>query len=66
MQESDRRQGTQITALQQQVNAQGQQLRGAIEAQQQNMGAMFADQMMQIRSLLAKRPRDEGMGESLE
>lgn len=56
--DSDRRQTSQLVTMQNQLNAQGQQLQGAIEAQAQNMGVMFESQMQQIRSLLTKRPRD--------
>ena len=51
----------QITALQGQVTAQAQQLHGHLENQNQTMQSLFEQQMQQIRGLLAKRPRDEGM-----
>jgi len=51
----------QINALQNQVTAQAQQLHGHLENQNQNMQSLFEQQMQQIRGLLAKRPRDDGM-----
>lgn len=51
----------QITAQQGQVTAQAQQLHGHLENQNQTMQSLFEQQMQQIRGLLAKRPRDEGM-----
>ena len=51
----------QINALQSQVTAQAQQLHGHLENQNQNMQSLFEQQMQQIRGLLSKRPRDEGM-----
>eukprot|EP00438_Fugacium_kawagutii_P025942 Skav207667 [mRNA] locus=scaffold1857:195285:199649:+ [translate_table: standard] len=57
--ESDQRQSNQLASLQVQVNQQGLQLRGAIDAQAQNMGALFESQMQQIRSLLSKRRIDD-------
>eukprot|EP00438_Fugacium_kawagutii_P029116 Skav233713 [mRNA] locus=scaffold2120:164991:169655:+ [translate_table: standard] len=62
VQESDRRNVTQLTTMQSQINhiaVQGQQLQGTLEAQQQNMGALFENQMSQIRQLLAKRTRED-------
>lgn len=52
-------QGQQISAMQTQINAQGQQLHGHMENQSQAIQSMFAQQMDQIRGLLSKRPRDE-------
>ena len=51
----------QINALQNQVTAQAQQLHGHLENQNQNMQSLFEQQMQQIRGLLSKRPREEGM-----
>eukprot|EP00435_Cladocopium_sp_Y103_P067546 s237_g30.t1 len=51
----------QMAAMQTQLNNQGQQLHGHIENQAQNIQAMFAEQMAQIRGLLAKRPREDTM-----
>ena len=51
----------QINALQGQVAAQAQQLHGHLENQNQTMQSLFEQQMQQIRGLLAKRPRDDGM-----
>jgi hypothetical protein len=51
----------QINALQNQVTAQAQQLHGHLENQNQNMQSLFEQQMQQIRGLLSKRPRDDGM-----
>lgn len=51
----------QINALQGQVTAQGQQLHGHLESQNQTMQLLFEQQMQQIRGLLAKRPREEGL-----
>ena len=51
----------QINALQGQVTAQAQQLHGHLENQNQTMQALFEQQMNQIRGLLAKRPREEGL-----
>ena len=50
--------GKQITGLQNQITAQGQQFHGQIETQAQSIAAMFENQMQQIRGLLAKRPHD--------
>jgi hypothetical protein len=47
--------------LQGQVAAQAQQLHGHMENQNQTMQSLFEQQMQQIRGLLAKRPREEGM-----
>ena len=52
-------QGQQLTAMQTQINNQGQQLHGHMENQSQAIQSMFAQQMDQIRGLLSKRPRDE-------
>ena len=49
----------QLTALQNQVNVQAQQFHGHIENQNQTIQSMFEQQMTQIRTLLAKRPRDD-------
>lgn len=53
-------QSAQLTQLQGQINAQGQQVTGQLASQQQQMQQMFHAQMHQIRSLLSKRPREEG------
>ena len=57
--------GAQIAGLQSQMQVQNQQLSGKIESTQQNIQALFESkfesQMNQIRSLLSKRPRDDGM-----
>lgn len=58
MHESDRRNATQLSAMQVQLDQQGQHLQGAIESQKQNMQALFENQMSQIRSLLTKRPAE--------
>ena len=52
-------QSAQLTQLQSQLNAQGQQFSGQLATQQQSMQNMFEAQMSQIRSLLVKRPREE-------
>eukprot|EP00435_Cladocopium_sp_Y103_P028934 s1710_g7.t1 len=51
----------QLNVMQSQIHSQGQQLHGQLESQNQTIQAMFQDQMAQIRGLLAKRPREEGM-----
>ena len=51
----------QLEALQTQVNVQSQQLHGHLENQNQTIQSLFEQQMTQIRSLLSKRPRDDGM-----
>jgi hypothetical protein len=43
------------------VQAQSQQLHGHLENQNQTIQSLFEQQMTQIRGLLSKRPRDEGM-----
>ena len=53
----------QFSALQGQVNAQSQQLHGHLENQNQTIQSLFEQQMTQIRTLLAKRPREDGMAE---
>ena len=50
-----------ITTLQGQLNAQSRQLHGHLENQNQTIQSLFEQQMSQIRGLLAKRPRDDGM-----
>ena len=50
-----------IHALQTQVTAQAQQLHGHLENQNQTMQSLFEQQMQQIRGLLSKRPREEGL-----
>ncbi len=52
-------QSAQLTQLQSQMNAQGQHVAGQLASQQQTMQQLFDSQMSQIRSLLAKRPREE-------
>ena len=52
-------QGQQLTTMQAQLNAQGQQLHGHMENQSQAIQSMFAQQMEQIRGLLSKRPRED-------
>ena len=59
VQETSTSQSAQIGHLQAQINAQGQQLSGQMEANQQTIQGMFEAQMSQIRSLLAKRPRED-------
>ena len=49
----------QMSTMQSQLQAQGQQLHGHMENQSQVIQSMFAQQMDQIRGLLAKRPRDD-------
>lgn len=59
--ESDARQTSQLTAMQAQLNHNGQQfqqLQGAFHSQEQNIQAMLESQMSQIRGLLSKRPRE--------
>ena len=51
----------QLTSLQTQVNVQSQQLHGHLENQNQTIQSLFEQQMTQIRTLLSKRPRDDGM-----
>ena len=51
----------QLNALQGQVTAQAQQFHGHLENQNQTIQSLFEQQMQQIRGLLAKRPREEGM-----
>ena len=53
-------QSAQLTQLQGQINAQGQQVTGQLTSHQQQMQQMFEAQMHQIRSLLSKRPREDG------
>ena len=60
MQEQHIHQSAQLTQLQGQINAQGQQVTGQLTSQQQQMQQMFEAQMNQIRSLLSKRPREDG------
>ena len=50
----------QLASLQTQVNAQTQQLHGHLENQNQTIQSLFEQQMTQIRTLLAKRPWEEG------
>jgi len=50
----------QVASLQQQVNAQGQQMHAQLESQNQSIQAMFETQLAHIRGLLAKRPREDG------
>eukprot|EP00435_Cladocopium_sp_Y103_P008506 s2756_g2.t1 len=52
-------QASQIASVQGQLQTQHQLLHGHIESSQQNIAAMFESQMAQIRTLMAKRPRDE-------
>ena len=49
----------QLAALQTQVNVQSQQIHGHLENQNQTIQSLFEQQMTQIRTLLAKRPRDD-------
>ena len=56
--ETANRQSQQLASVQSQLQAQGSELRGHIETQQQNLQALFESQMSQIRGLL-KRPRDD-------
>ena len=51
----------QLNALQNQVHVQSQQLHGHLENQNQTIQSLFEQQMTQIRTLLSKRPRDDGM-----
>lgn len=53
-------QSAQMTQLQGQLQAQGHQCAGQLESHQQSLHQMFDAQMQQIRSLLAKRPREDG------
>eukprot|EP00435_Cladocopium_sp_Y103_P030791 s118_g7.t1 len=57
--ETAQHQATQIAGIQGQLQTQHQLLHGHIESSQQNIAAMFESQMAQIRTLMAKRPRDE-------
>eukprot|EP00435_Cladocopium_sp_Y103_P041072 s1577_g11.t1 len=52
-------QAAQMASMQGQLQSQHQLLHGHIESSQQNIAAMFETQMAQIRSLMAKRPRDD-------
>ena len=61
MQDFHGQQSQQLTSLQTQVNVQAQQLHGHLENQNQTIQSLFEQQMTQIRTLLAKRPREEGM-----
>ena len=49
----------QLASLQTQVNAQAQQIHGHLENQNQTIQSLFEQQMTQIRTLLAKRPRED-------
>ena len=51
----------QISTLQGQIHAQSQQLHGHLENQNQTIQSLFEQQMLQIRGLLSKRPREDGM-----
>ena len=51
----------QLTSLQTQVNVQSQQLHGHLENQNQTIQSLYEQQMTQIRTLLSKRPREDGM-----
>ena len=53
-------QSAQMTQLQGQLQAQGQQFAGQLEGHQQSLHQMFDAQMQQIRSLLSKRQREDG------
>ena len=59
MQEQAAAQTTQLAAMQHQMTSHGQQLHGHMEAQQQNIAALFEAQMNQIRALMSKRTREE-------
>ena len=59
MQEFNGHHSQQLASLQTQVNAQAQQIHGHLENQNQTIQSLFEQQMTQIRTLLAKRPRDE-------
>ena len=50
MQDTANRQSAQIASVQSQMQMQGNELRGHIESQQQNLQALFESQMSQIRS----------------
>ena len=60
MQEFNGHHSQQLAALQTQVNVQSQQLHGHLENQNQTIQSLFEQQMTQIRTLLAKRPREDG------
>lgn len=49
----------QLASLQTQVTAQSQQIHGHLENQNQTIQSLFEQQMTQIRTLLAKRPRED-------
>ena len=51
----------QMNSMQSQINSQTQLLHGQLESHSQSMHALFESQMSQIRGLLSKRPRDDGM-----
>jgi len=50
---------SQFALVQQQIQQQSQTSHGQLESQTQSVQAMFGSQMTQIRTLLAKRPRDD-------
>ena len=50
---------SQFALVQQQIQQQSQTSHGQLESQTQSVQAMFESQMTQIRTLLAKRPRDD-------
>ena len=56
--ETASRQSHQLASVQSHLQVQGNELRGHIESQQQNLQALFEAQMSQIRSLLI-RPRED-------
>lgn len=49
----------QFATMQGQLTQQSQQLQGQIDGHCQNMQALMEHQMVQIRGLLSKRPRDD-------
>ena len=60
MQDFNGQHSQQLASLQTQVNVQSQQLHGHLENQNQTIQSLFEQQMTQIRTLLAKRPREDG------
>jgi hypothetical protein len=53
----------QFATMQCQLTQQSQQLQGQIDGHCQNMQALMEHQMVRIRGLLSKRPRDESSTE---
>ena len=60
VQELSTQQAQSTASLQSQISVQSHQLQGQIESQNQSIQAMFENQLTHIRSLLSKRPREDG------